>query len=407
MSAGTATAVAAGTSLVGGALAAGAAGDAAGVQSAAGAEAINELRGALDPSLEGLDEATRRANRILDNIRKAGVAELAPYSTAGLQATGRLNTLLGLPGQAPTAPTAPRAPKVPKYALAKSLRMGGQLGATPQAGTPRPVDIKPRRGQFKTEARYQRALENFKRYRTEYRQYQTQQRQYQAALPEYQAQQKAYEARQKAPEYGSLMKSFAEARPEAAKPFTPGEFKFEEDPGYAFRREEGLRGIEQAAAARGILGSTGTLRGLTRFGQDLASQEYGNAYQRYLSDRDRDLAEYLQNREGSYRDFATNREFLLNALTGQQGVGQAATGARSALRLGTQGQKAQNLLGQATQAGDWRFRVGEGIAGIGTDIANAQAAGQVGAANAWSQGLQGVQNALLLDPYFSGGAVRR
>lgn len=74
------------------------------------------------------------------------------------------------------------------------------------------------------------------------------------------------------PEYGSL-----------AKPFGMDQFKA--DPGYDFRMSEGTKALERSAAARGGLLSGSALKGITRFGQDLASTEYGNAFNRYQIER--------------------------------------------------------------------------------------------------------------------------
>jgi len=61
--------------------------------------------------------------------------------------------------------------------------------------------------------------------------------------------------------------------------------QFQQDPGYAFRMREGLKALDRSAAARGGLLSGNQLRGVTQFGQDLASQEYTNAFNRYQSER--------------------------------------------------------------------------------------------------------------------------
>jgi hypothetical protein len=65
--------------------------------------------------------------------------------------------------------------------------------------------------------------------------------------------------------------------------------QFQADPGYAFRMSEGMKGLERSAAARGGLLSGSTLKGIQRFGQDMASQEYQNAFNRYGIERDRRL----------------------------------------------------------------------------------------------------------------------
>lgn len=60
---------------------------------------------------------------------------------------------------------------------------------------------------------------------------------------------------------------------------------FETDPGYQFRMEEGMRGVEGSAAARGGLLSGAALKAIQKYGQGLASQEYGNAYGRFNADQ--------------------------------------------------------------------------------------------------------------------------
>ena len=68
-----------------------------------------------------------------------------------------------------------------------------------------------------------------------------------------------------------------------AQPF--GMEQFQADPGYQFRMDEGMKALERSAAARGGLLSGGFLRGATRYGQGLASQEYMNAFNRYQAER--------------------------------------------------------------------------------------------------------------------------
>ena len=78
---------------------------------------------------------------------------------------------------------------------------------------------------------------------------------------------------------------------------------FEQDPGYGFRMSEGLKALDRSAAARGGLLSGATLKGAQRYGQDLGSQEYQNAFNRYQ----------------------TNRSNLLNPLQSLAGIGQTST----------------------------------------------------------------------------------
>lgn len=71
-----------------------------------------------------------------------------------------------------------------------------------------------------------------------------------------------------------------------ASEYTPfGMQQFQQDPGYAFRMSEGMKALDRSAASRGGLLSGSTLKGAQRFGQDLGSQEYQNAFNRYQSER--------------------------------------------------------------------------------------------------------------------------
>lgn len=63
-----------------------------------------------------------------------------------------------------------------------------------------------------------------------------------------------------------------------------GRVNLGQDPGYAFRMSEGMKALERSAAARGGLLSGGTGKALTRYGQEMGSQEYQNAYNRALTE---------------------------------------------------------------------------------------------------------------------------
>jgi hypothetical protein len=122
-----------------------------------------------------------------------------------------------------------------------------------------------------------------------------------------------------------------------------GADQFQQDPGYAFRLSEGQKALDRQAAARGGLISGSALKAAQRYGQDMGSQEYMNAFNRYQ----------------------TERSAALNPLQSLSGVGQT-----TATNLGTTG---------AANAAN----VGNLITGAGA----AQAAGQVGMANAFTGGL--------------------
>ena len=125
---------------------------------------------------------------------------------------------------------------------------------------------------------------------------------------------------------------------------------FQADPGYAFRLSEGLKAIEGRAASRGGLLSGNTLRGLTDYGQQSASQEYTNAFNRYQRNRQNQL-EPLENLTGMARSSA-------NTLTGA--------------------------------AGD----LGGALASNSYQLGNVQAAGEIARGNAMSGMVGGLTNAL-------------
>ena len=61
-----------------------------------------------------------------------------------------------------------------------------------------------------------------------------------------------------------------------------GDWDFKTDPGYDFRLAEGTKALERSVGGPGGSGrySGATLKALTRYGQDFASEEYGRAYDR-------------------------------------------------------------------------------------------------------------------------------
>lgn len=132
------------------------------------------------------------------------------------------------------------------------------------------------------------------------------------------------------------------------KPFSMADYQA--DPGYAFRMKEGMKGLEQGAAARGGVLSGNMLRGAQQYGQDMASQEYQNAFNRYQ----------------------TNQGNQFNRLSSMAGLGQTAVS-----QLGQAGQ---------TYAGN--------VGNIGMGSAANQGNAAMMAGNARASSLSGIGNAL-------------
>lgn len=58
-----------------------------------------------------------------------------------------------------------------------------------------------------------------------------------------------------------------------------------DDPSYTFRLQQGQDSIQSGAAAQGGLLSGATQKALAGYGQDMASQEFSNAYSRFNADQ--------------------------------------------------------------------------------------------------------------------------
>ena len=58
------------------------------------------------------------------------------------------------------------------------------------------------------------------------------------------------------------------------------------EPGFQFRLDQGRKALEAAAAGRGVLRAGGTLKDILGYGQNFASQEYGNVWNRALQEYD-------------------------------------------------------------------------------------------------------------------------
>lgn len=107
--------------------------------------------------------------------------------------------------------------------------------------------------------------------------------------------------------------------------------KFTADPGYAFRLSEGQKALDRQAAARGGLISGSALKAATRFGQEMGSQEYTNAFNRYQTERAAQL-QPLQSLAGVGQTSAntlSNAAGNLGASIGANAIGAANARASS------------------------------------------------------------------------------
>lgn len=132
------------------------------------------------------------------------------------------------------------------------------------------------------------------------------------------------------------------------------------DPGYQFRLQQGNQALQNSAAARGNLLTGGTAKAIQQYGQDYASNEYGNVYNRALG-------EYQQN----YSIFQQNQANQFNRLAAVAGVGQTAAGQLGSLGQSAAGNVGNILLGSAGQIGNTLMNQGAATASGYAGVTNA------------------------------------
>ena len=142
---------------------------------------------------------------------------------------------------------------------------------------------------------------------------------------------------------------------EFGTPFT--QTNWQQDPGYAFRLEEGQRALDRSAAARGGLISGNALKAAQRYGQAMGSQEYQNAFDRYYRER-----EAMLNPLQSLARVGQTTAQSLGGAAGRYGESAGAlasqTGASSANALMTAGNARASAYGCYAQA------AGQGLQGL-------------------------------------------
>lgn len=333
-------AIVGGTALLGGYMAS------KGAQSAAKTQAA-----AATQSAETQAKAAREALALQEKMYERQIGLQEPYRQAGLAGQNRLMELLGLrmPASSGMAGASPMAG--PTGAVgAPALRSEGDIrnallsqyttgGGTFTYG---PNDAVGERPSTVDEIGLAAAIQDV-------------QGKEQAALNAYRTQQSQQSQAQQAQQtqtapgadFGKYARDF-------------GMQDFQQDPGYAFRLAEGQKALDRQAAARGGLISGGALKAATGYGQQMGSQEYQNAFNRYQTNRANQL-QPLGNLMSSGQSAASN----MGSAAGQYGTAGA------------------NLLTGAGQA------IGAGQYGAGQSIA----AGQLGAGNTWNNALGNIGSA--------------
>lgn len=146
----------------------------------------------------------------------------------------------------------------------------------------------------------------------------------------------------------SALKDIAGSKDYFTHQYGPEDFTAGLDPSYAFRLQQGQMATNAAANRAGGMVSGNALQGIQDYTQGLASTEYGNAFNRYQ----------------------TQRGNIYNTLSSIAGLGQTSLGQTTPAATSTAGSIGQALIGAGS----------------------AQAAGTIGAANAIGGGIQNAGN---------------
>lgn len=257
----------------------------------------------------GLEEAANRSLELQRQIYEEGIERGEPWYQAGQQGLGTLLDYLGLQGGASQRSERQiRDQLMPQYTTTTGGGMVDQAGLyRDQFGNVRAFDEAPRLGLDYTDETI--------RYTPVQQQTQAMDVTDTAGLDAAVQAQLAEQQAMGTPDYfGSLLTPF-------------GMDQFEADPSYQFRLDEGNKALERSLAAQGKTFSPEAVKALQGYGQDLASQEYGRAFDRYRA----------------------SQSDIYNRLAALSGVGQ--TQAAQASQLGQQyGQQATQTIGSLANA---------------------------------------------------------
>lgn len=283
-------------------------------------------KGGGSPDTSGLEEATKEATALQKMIYEQTREDVQPWYKMGTGAVYKLSDLLGISGGSVQSRENIYDELAPQYTTQQG---GGASGFyTDAQGNLKSADyfsgLEETNGNFfdrGSNTVFRQSGDDFVVRRGEQDGQVWSPQGMQSGATDYEALNAAVDARmseqQTTPEgYGSLLKRFSLE-------------DFEQDPAYQFRQDEAQKALERSMAAQGVtLGGGGygevnpqAYRAMEEMSQGLASQEYGNAYNRYVQD--------------NLNTF--------NMLTGAAGQGQGSTGI-----LATGGQNYATNVGNLT-----------------------------------------------------------
>ena len=158
----------------------------------------------------------------------------------------------------------------------------------------------------------------------------------------------------------------------------PGNFNFSTDgpnadPSYQWRMQQGQQALEASAAAKGGYFSGQTGIDLTNYGQNAASQEYQNQFNRYQTQ----LSDYMGQQQfnanqyqSAYNRQGQEQEAQLDAYKQLAQMGQNATNQYSGLTSNLGSSLANMFVNQGNNSANWTSQIYGGLANTNESIAN-------------------------------------
>jgi len=166
------------------------------------------------------------------------------------------------------------------------------------------------------------------------------------------------------------------------------------DPAYEFLKQQGQQSMLNMARAGGTAGSGGALKAAERFGQGLASQEYGNAYNRFMANRAA-VTQGLQNIAGTGAGAAGTVSQLAGTMGGQLSGNQFGLGANLGTMATNTGNTIASLYGNMASPQMAALAAANPYASATENVGQARASGYMGGASALQSALNTPVNAMM------------
>jgi len=147
-----------------------------------------------------------------------------------------------------------------------------------------------------------------------------------------------------------------------------GDFNFEADPGYQFRKEAGLEALQRQAARQGGRDSGRTFKDESRFLQGLASEEYGAAHQRHMAEEAAKQAAFESGAGRGLQAYGLEEPLRQGAYESGAGRGLQAYGLREPLASQAYESAAQRGMTRDLRGAELGLQAYEGAKGREADI---------------------------------------